>query len=104
VVAAVQAGGVAMRDRVDYGRLPWNDGLEREMREHFGDPVGFGAALPGDIALLCWDADKAVPAHVGILSDGPHGLRIIHSYSCHSVAEHDIDTSWERRILMVFRP
>lgn len=104
VVAAVRAGGVVMRDRLDYGRLPWKDGLEREMREHFGEPVSFENAQTGDVALMCWDADKAVPAHVGMLGDGDNGLRIIHSYSCHAVAEHDIDDQWRRRILAVFRP
>mgnify|MGYP003408552803 CR=1 FL=1 len=104
VVAAVQAGGVAMRDRVDYGRSPWKDGLEREFREHFGDPIPFEDAMPGDIALLCWDSRQGVPAHVGVLSDGKHGLQIIHSYSCSAVAEHGIDDKWRARILMVFRP
>lgn len=104
IVAAVQAGGVKMRDRLDYGRTPWKDGLGREMRAHFGEPIPFEQAKAGDVVLMCWDSAPGIPAHVGILGDGENGLRLIHSYSCHAVAEHDIDAVWRKRILMVFRP
>jgi len=90
-----------MRDRVDYGREPWKDGLEREMREHFGEPVNDLAA--GDVVLMRWD-ERPEPCHVGIIGSDQYGLTLIHSYSMISVTEHGIDDAWRKRIVMVFRP
>jgi len=104
VVAALRAGGVTIRDRIDYGRNPWKDGLEREFRDHFGDPIPFDDAVPGDVVIMCWDSRQREPAHAGILSDGKYGLQIIHSHSHSVVAEHGIDDRWRDKILMVFRP
>lgn len=101
LVAAMEAGGHPMRDRRDYGREPWKDGLEKEMRDHFGEPVS--DPQPGDVVLMRWD-DSKEPSHVGILSDGPNGLRLIHAYSMICVTEHDLDAQWWARIMMVFRP
>ena len=102
VVLSVEAGGFPMRDRLDYGREPWADGLQREMREHFGEPVG--EWLPGDVALLRWDTHPD-PAHVAIIGDYPHGgLSLIHSYSLVAVTEHRIDEQWQSRIVEVYRP
>lgn len=102
VVKAVAAGGIDMRDRRDYGREPWKDGLRRELQEHFGDPVT--DMQPGDVVLMRWDQDPE-PAHVGVIGDYPHGgLSLIHSYSLISVTEHRIDEVWQRRIVEVFRP
>ncbi len=101
VVRAVEAGGVPMRDRVDYGREPWRDGLEREMREHFGRPVR--VMRPGDVVLMRWDGHSE-PSHVGLIAGTPDRLTLIHSYSEIAVTEHGIDDMWRNRILMVFRP
>lgn len=101
VVASTAAGGVIMRDRVDYGREPWNDGLEREMLEHFGEPVHDWR--PGDIAMMRWE-DRSEAGHVGIIADNSYGLSLIHSHSMSSVIEHDIDEHWRKLILEVFRP
>ena len=90
-----------MRDRVDYGREPWRDGLEREMREHFGRPVR--VMRPGDVVLMRWDG-HAEPSHVGLIAGTPDRLTLIHSYSEIAVTEHGIDDMWRNRILMVFRP
>ena len=104
LVAAMEAGGHPMRDRRDYSRTPWKDGLEREMREHFGAPIQWDEAKPGDVVLMRWD-DSSEPSHVGILSDGLHTpLGLVHSYSMTSVIEHDLDDAWCNRIIMVFRP
>lgn len=101
LVRACAAGGIQMRDRIDYGREPWKDGLEREMREHFGEPVD--DMRPGDVVLMRWD-ERPEPCHVGIIGSDPYGLTLIHSYSMISVTEHGIDDAWRKRIVMVFRP
>lgn len=91
-----------MRDRRDYGREPWKDGLQREMREHFGDPVSDWQ--PGDVALLRFD-NQPGPGHVGIIGDYLHGgLSLIHSYSLVAVCEHQLDANWRARIIEVYRP
>ena len=102
VVLALAAAGVATRDRQDYGRSPWNDGLRQELLDHFGEPVGDWQ--PGDIALMHWDGNRE-PGHVGLLGDYPAGgLSLIHSYSLISVTEHRLDRTWAARILEVYRP
>lgn len=101
LVAAVRAGGVDIADRVDYSRAPWRNGLEKELRARFGDPVDDMRA--GDVALIQFDT-KREPSHVGIITDGIDGLGLIHSTTMLSVAEHDIDADWRRKIVMVFRP
>lgn len=102
IVAAVEAGGVPMRDRRDYGREPWSDGLEGAMVERFGQPVA-GEWLPGDVAMLRWE-DRREAGHVGIIGSDPNGLTLIHCHSMSSVIEHSIDEHWHRLILEVFRP
>ena len=93
-----------MRDRRDYSRTPWRDGLEQEMRDHFGDPIPWEQARPGDVVLMRWD-ERSEPSHVGILADGTCGrLSLIHAYSLTRVIEHDVDDVWRSRILQVYRP
>ena len=101
VVAAVRAGGVPFVDRLDYSRVPWRNGLEHELRVRFGEPVD--DMRVGDIALVQFEK-KREPSHVGIITDGMHGLGLIHSTTMDSVSEHDIDDYWLQRIVMVFRP
>lgn len=101
VVKAMAAGGMEMRDRVDYSRTPHLDGLEREMAEHFGNPVTEPRA--GDVVLMAWDGDSE-PSHVGLIGSDEHGLTLIHSYSQISVTEHGIDDTWRRRMLRFYRP
>lgn len=102
VVLAVAAGGIQMRDRLDYGREPWKDGLQRELAEHFGEPVT--DMQPGDVVLMKWEQNPE-PAHVGIIGNHPDGgLSLIHSYSMTAVCEHGIDPIWLSRIVEVYRP
>jgi cell wall-associated NlpC family hydrolase len=101
LVAAVRGGGVDVTDRQDYSRAPWRNGLERELRERFGDPVS--DMRIGDVALIQFDAKRA-PSHVGIITNGLYGLGLIHSTTMQSVSEHDIDDDWNKKIVMVFRP
>lgn len=102
VVHAVAAGGIIMRDRRDYGREPWKDGLQRELDEHFGPAVS--DMQVGDVVLMKWP-NQAGPAHVGIIGDYCNGgLSLIHSYSMTSVCEHGLDREWLSRIVGVYRP
>lgn len=101
VVKSLAAGAFFMRDRLDYSRTPYQDGLEREMQEHFGDPVA--DLQPGDVVLMRWDGSTE-PSHVGLLAENANGLTLIHSYSQVSVTEHGIDANWLRRITAAYRP
>lgn len=101
VVKAMAAGGLLMRDRLDYSRTPHLDGLEREMIEHFGEPVE--DLLAGDVVLMAWDGDTE-PSHVGLIGSDAMGLTLIHSYGQISVTEHGLDESWRGRITAIYRP
>lgn len=102
VVLSVRAAGIEMRDRTDYGREPWKDGLRREMVDHFGAPVS--AWQPGDIAVMRWE-QHTEPGHVGILTDYANGgLGLVHSFSRIAVTEHRLDEAWRSLILEVYRP
>ncbi|WP_082481470.1 C40 family peptidase [Pseudomonas sp. Leaf127] len=101
LVVAMTAGGFVMRDRTDYSRTPHMDGLEREMLEHFGEPVE--DLRPGDVVLMAWDG-QTEPSHVGLIGNGQHGVTLIHSYSQISVTEHGIDAAWRKRIIRIYRP
>lgn len=102
LVAAVEAGGVPMNDRRDYGREPWRDGLEGAIAERLGDPVA-DQWLPGDVALMRWE-NRPEAGHVGIIGSDQYGLTLIHCHSMSSVIEHRIDEHWRRLILGVYRP
>ena len=103
VVLSLAAGGIVMRDRTNYGREPWRDGLQTDMREHFGQELPVEQMQAGDIVLMKWD-DQPAPAHVGIITETDHGFSVIHSYSEISVTEHLIDADWMRRMVCVWRP
>lgn len=105
VVLSLAAAGVQMRDRLDYGREPWRDGLDRELREHFGAPVV--GMQPGDVVSLRGPGQPE-PGHVGVIASAPAGyLTLIHSYNADSntrVVEHRLDREWLGRIHRVYRP
>lgn len=102
MVLSMEAAGIKMRDRTDYGREPWNDGLQREMQEHFGDRVD--DMQPGDVVLVQWP-NMPAPSHVAIVADYHHGgLSLIHAHSNWGVAEHRLDDDWLKLITEVYRP
>lgn len=104
VVLGLRAAGIEMRDRLDYGREPWNDGLGREMREHFGDPVV--ELQPGDVVTMR-GIGQPEPGHVGVVAEHSGYLTLIHSYNADSntrVVEHRIDEHWLGRIAEIYRP
>lgn len=103
IVAAVQAGGRPVADRRDYGREPWKDGLEGEIKSQFGDPVAEDVWRPGDVAMMRWE-NRPEAGHVGLIASNDNGLTLIHCHSMSSVIEHGIDEHWRRLIVGVFRP
>lgn len=101
VAAAVEAGGIPFEDRQDYGREPFEYGLERALTERFGEPVKDRKA--GDVVMMRWES-RPEAGHVGILDEREGQLWLIHSHSMSSVIAHRIDEHWENLILEVFRP
>jgi hypothetical protein len=100
----MKAAGFEMRDRINYGREPWKDGLSIEMRAHFGTVVD--DMRPGDVVVMCADGQPE-PGHVGLIANLGDRLTLIHSYNaCASavVVEHGIDEHWLRRIVEIYRP
>jgi len=102
MVKAMQAGGIVMRDRVDYGREPWNDGLEKELLNHFGEAVNHPPKA-GDIALILMPNNPA-PSHIGLIGELNGRLTLIHSASELNVCEHDLSEDWLKRIVARYRP
>jgi len=99
---SLSSAGFDVNDRTDYGRDPWNEGLQKSLREHFGDPVTDWKR--GDIALMMWPNSKG-PSHVGFIADYVHGgLSLIHAYSMQAVIEHRLDDRWSSMIVEVYRP
>lgn len=107
IVFAVAAGGIQMRDRTNYGREPWKDGLRGDIEAHFGAPVTAQAWRPGSVALLNWTVGDEQPAHVGILGNGTADVSLIHCFNSNGImqtVEHDIDDRWRKLIVDVYWP
>lgn len=104
LVLSYAAAGLTVPDRRDYGREPWNDGLQAALVERFGPPRAEGEAWqPGDTALFRW-ANRP-PCHVGLLADYRHGgLSVIHAHSMFNVAEHGLDRPWRDLLVEVYNP
>jgi len=102
LVKAMQAGGIKMQDRLDYGREPWNDGLEKELLNHFGKPVT-SAPQAGDIALIHLPQNPA-PSHIGLIGELNGRLTLIHSASELNVCEHGLTDDWLKAIVARYRP
>lgn len=100
IVVSLAAGGIQMRDRTNYGREPWRDGLETDLHAHFGDPLPVTERRAGDVVLMK-DELQPAPGHVGIITELDS---VIHSYSQTGVVEHGIDDTWEGRMVCVYRP
>jgi len=102
VIKALQAGGIPFKDRVDYGRDARENGLERELRNHFGEPLG-DAWQAGDIVLIAFEG-QAAPNHVGIIGECDGRFTLIHSSGELLVCEHGLADEWLNRIVARFRP
>ncbi len=102
IIGVAHALGVSSFDTMAYGRLPSGDALHKMLRAQ-AMPAG-EHWLPGQIALLRFDAE---PAHLGILGDyasSPNGLSLIHAYS-HTgcVTEHRLADVWRARVVERFK-
>lgn len=107
VVFAVAAGGVQMRDRVNYGREPWKDGLRNDIEAHFGNPIEREQWRPGCVVLLNWAPGDQEPAHVGIFGNGTADVSLIHCYNSNGImqtVEHDVDDRWRGLIVDAYWP
>lgn len=100
VIVSLRAGGIEMIDDTNYGREPWNDGLERHLEMHFGKPLPVAERRAGDVVLMQDDMQPA-PGHVGVITEIDS---VIHSYSETGVVEHGIDEQWLARMVCVYRP
>ena len=104
VIKAISAGGVEVKDRRDYSREPWRDGLRAALLDHLGEPVDKSDMQPGDVVLMKW-ANQDGPGHVGVIGNYAYGgLSLIHAYSMSAVCEHGLDEDWRNRIVEVYRP
>jgi len=102
VIKAVQAGGIAFKDRLDYGREARDNGLERELRNHFSEPLN-DSPQAGDIVLIHFE-EQSAPNHVGLIGELNGRLTLIHASSELRVCEHGLTDEWLRCIVARFRP
>ena len=102
VILSLASVDFPVKDKNDYSRFPWQDGLREALVSHFGDPVP--DIKRGDVVLMKFD-NSPEPSHVGIIADYVYGgLSLIHSYSLQAVIEHRYDAVWQSRTVEVFRP
>lgn len=102
VILSLASVDFSVKDKKDYSRFPWQDGLREALVEHFGEPVS--DIMRGDVVLMKFD-NSPEPSHVGIIADYVHGgLSLIHAYSLQAVIEHRYDDVWQSRTVEVFRP
>lgn len=94
--------GVAVEDRTNYLRMPDGFTLQTELRQQL--VICHDRELkPGRVAAFD-DVGEPSPCHVGILTDHPSGIGVVHSSMRHrKVVEHRLDDVWRGRIRGVFR-
>lgn len=102
VVLAARDCGYEAKDKKVYGRQPFNDGLRQGLIDNGCVPVT-REMRPGDILLMKHYLHDKEPTHVGIVTEHPHGLGIIHSYAAMGrVVYHRIDKVRKRKVMEVF--
>jgi NlpC/P60 family putative phage cell wall peptidase len=96
VVVALQAAGIAVRDRVDYGRRPDGKSLTEALAAHGAAPVEEIAA--GDVLLFRYDGQ---PQHAALATSED---AMIHSFApAGKVVETPIGAYWRRRLVGAYR-
>ena len=96
VVVALRAAGLAVRDRIDYGRRPDGKSLTEALIAHGARQVGDIAA--GDILLFRYDGQ---PQHAALATSAD---AMIHSFApAGKVVETPIGSYWRRRLVGAFR-
>lgn len=100
VVLSFRAIGVQFEDEVGYGRTPYNQRLRAALISRMGAP----AQLPlqvGDVVTMRWNGEEM---HVGIITDHPEGLGLIHCSRTHKgIVEHRLSAEWSARIVEAWR-
>lgn len=101
LVCAMRESGLDVEDRINYGREPWNDGLEASLDEHFH--IADFPLQVDDVVLMSLNG-RGVPQHIGIIADYPGGLGIIHARSeFGKVLFHHMDPKHVKSVLKVYR-
>lgn len=105
VVVSLTRAGLAVKDRLLYGRDPDQDRLREALVEEFGPALPKSQARVGDIPLL---RGLRYPLHVGILGDYPYGgLSLIHANNAPTVmavCEQRLAGDMFDRLIEVYRP
>jgi len=102
IIKALEAGGLTVQDRLNYGRVPWQDGLEQALLDYLGEPVN-EAIQAGDIALIHLP-DNPWPSHLALIARHDNRFTLIHSQSELQVCEHGLSDEWLMRIVARYRP
>jgi cell wall-associated NlpC family hydrolase len=86
-------------DLLDYSRFPRGDRLLVEVSRHINHKHRRPTReklCPGDFVLIAW---RESPQHVGIISDHPQGIGIIHAWSTiGKCVEHFLSDEWAKKI------
>ncbi len=101
VVRSLIDCGMEVDDRINYGREPWNNGLEQSLADHM-EKVDRPPQV--DDVLLMKMAGRNRECHVAIVAPYPKGgLALIHSRSdFKEVKMHRMDHKCEEQIVGVF--
>lgn len=100
LVLSFRAIGVDLVDEVGYGRTPYNQRLRAALTARLGPPVP-GPLQPGDVVTMRWNGEEM---HVGLLTDHPEGLGLIHcARDRKGVVEHRLTADWAERIVEAWR-
>ena len=101
LVRSLRDCGMPVTDRIDYGREPWNDGLEESLDETL-EAVERPPQV--DDVLLMRYGPRKYAGHIAIVGPYPHGgLSLIHTSSdLQKVVVHRMDHSYESKIVKVY--
>ena len=87
---------LAQLDETDYTLFPGGERLGRALDAALMRKNADAALQPADIVLFRM---RGVPQHVGIVTEGPQGLGILHAYAqARKVVEHALDAEWQSQI------
>ncbi len=97
IVVAMQAAGLPVRDRLDYGRRPDGASLVAALEDH-GMKRVTGEIKAGDVLLFRYDHQ---PQHVALATSAD---TMIHAFAVAGrVVETGIGAYWRRRLVGVYR-
>jgi len=103
LVAVGRDMGYRVRDLRIYGRVPYDDGLERFLESNCGPPVTREPQV-NDILLLR-HRPELPPGHLALVTPHPSagGLGMVHTYGeLGKVVNHILNDTWRRKIVAVY--